>query len=204
LVEEHAGKLDQLAQQYLMRVVKATERMSVLIEDLLRLSRITGAPLNRRPVNLTDLAHRVAADIQARDSERQVEIQICVGMRANADARLLTAALENLIGNAWKFTSKVPHAVIQVGQDPRNKRVYHVRDNGAGFDVRKAQRLFAPFQRFHNATEFEGNGIGLSIVHRIISRHGGRMWAEAEQGHGATFFFSLGKDNGSPSKLSSV
>ena len=138
-------------------------------------------------------AQTVVAELRERDPKRQVELQIAKGLVAHGDPRLLRVVLENLLGNAWKFTSKQPHATIEFGSAGQNgTREFFVRDNGAGFDMVYADKLFAPFQRLHLDSEFSGTGIGLAIVERIVSRHGGRIWAEAAVGQGAAFFFTLG------------
>ena len=167
--------------------------MSALIDDLLNLSRITRAPLQKTSINLTELARGVIADLHHRDPSRTVGISIAEGLSARGDARLVTIVLENLLGNAWKFTAKQPEARLACGQERQGDEIiFYVRDNGAGFDMAHADQLFAPFQRLHRDTEFEGTGIGLATVHRIIARHGGRIWAEAAVDEGATFFFTLG------------
>jgi light-regulated signal transduction histidine kinase (bacteriophytochrome) len=166
--------------------------MGQLIDDLLALSRLTRVDLQRARVDLSALAHEIAAELRQTQSERQVDFIIAEGVVANGDARLLKAVLENLLGNAWKFTSKQIGATIEFGYtEGEQGPVYFVRDNGAGFDMAYADRLFAAFQRLHSATEFEGTGIGLATVQRIIHRHGGYVWAEGAENQGATFYFTL-------------
>ena len=168
--------------------------MGRLIDDMLSLSRITRAPLQRERVDLTALARRILAELAARDPERSVDARVADGLCAEGDPGLLAALLQNLLDNAWKFTSKQAHARIEVGREERNgERVFLVRDDGAGFEMSYARKLFTPFQRLHHEAEFPGTGIGLATVHRIAARHLGRVWAEAALGQGATFFFTLGK-----------
>src|SRR5262249_41358306 len=155
------------------------------------------APLLLQPVSLTDMARGIMADLRGRDPSRQVEVEIAGGLSTIGDAGLLKAALENLLGNAWKFTRRATLARITVTQqDAEHGKVFCVRDNGAGFEMAQAARLFAPFQRLHSATDFEGTGVGLATVHRIIARHGGKIWAEGKVDAGASFYFTLG--NGQP------
>ncbi len=192
LLEDSADRLDQAGQDYLRRVRGAAQRMALLIDDLLQLSRVSRAELARAPVDLSALAAGVAAELQARQPERTVEFVIGAGLTAWGDARLLRVALENLLGNAWKFTSRQPAARIEFGAIEQDGRpAFLVRDNGAGFDMAYAQRLFGAFQRLHSASDFPGTGVGLATVKRIIRRHGGRIWAEAAPGQGATFYFTL-------------
>ena len=192
LLEDFPGDVPEEAKRYLARIRTATLRMSQLIEDLLNLSRVSRGELTRAEVDVGDIARQVAADLQGREPGRAVELSVWEGMRASADARLLRAALENLVGNAWKFTSRAPQARIEVGQvRDGERRVFFVRDNGAGFDMAYADKLFGAFQRLHGANEFAGTGIGLATVQRIIHRHGGEIWADAQPGKGAVFYFSL-------------
>jgi light-regulated signal transduction histidine kinase (bacteriophytochrome) len=165
--------------------------MGELIEDLLGLARISRAPLTREQVDVSELARRVVSDLAARPPSRTVQVAIDEGLTVHADPRLLAVVLENLIGNAWKFTGKQDHPQIKVGRTPAPDAAFFVRDNGAGFDIAYAQHLFGPFQRLHKESEFEGTGIGLATVQRIVIRHGGRIWAEAEAGKGAIFYFTL-------------
>ncbi len=192
LLEEHAGRLDAEGAEYVRTVRGAAQRMGQLIEDLLALSRVTRSPLRRARVDLSALAERVVAELVRTQPERQAEFRITPGLLVTADPNLLRIALENLLGNAWKFTSKLPRTVIEVGTTRAEGQIaFFVRDNGAGFDMAYADKLFGPFQRFHSAEEFPGTGIGLATVQRIVHRHGGRIWAQATVGQGATFKFTL-------------
>jgi light-regulated signal transduction histidine kinase (bacteriophytochrome) len=169
------------------------QRLGELIDDLLQLSRVSRSELHPRKVDLSAVAAEVARECQEAQPERQVEVVIQPGMVVTADERLLRVAVENLLGNAWKFTQKKSHPRIEVGAGERQgKSVYFVRDNGAGFDMAYAGKLFGAFQRLHTPDEFEGTGIGLATVQRVIHRHGGEVWAEGAVEQGATFYFSLG------------
>jgi signal transduction histidine kinase len=193
VLDDHSDKLGDEAIHCLDRVRSAAQRMGMLIDDLLNLSRITRVPLHRDRVDMTALAQKVCSEFTEAEPERQIDVCIAEGLVANGDARLLTVVLENLLGNARKFTGKQSSAKIEVGKEQQEDReVFFVRDNGAGFDMEYAQRLFTPFQRLHSDSEFQGTGIGLATVNRVISRHGGRIWAEAVKDGGATFFFTLG------------
>ncbi|HPH97851.1 MAG TPA: PAS domain S-box protein [Anaerolineaceae bacterium] len=193
LLEDYAGKLDDQGQHYLERIQEASRRMGQLINDLLNLSRVTRSDFVRRRVNLTGLARQIVEDLRAQAPERQVDFDIAADMVIDGDANLIRIAMENLLHNAFKFTSRCDRAFIQVGMTEQNgEKVYFVRDNGAGFNMDHASKLFTPFQRLHRAQEFPGTGIGLSIVQRIIARHGGRIWPESEIGRGTTFNFTLG------------
>ncbi len=194
LVEDYADVLDDQGKDYTRRIHAATQRLTQLIDDMLTLSRVTRTEMERDAVvDLSGLARSVAAQWQATYPERQVTWSIAPGLVARGDPRLVRVALENLIGNAWKFTSKAPEARIEFGQagTEAGRPIYFVRDNGAGFDMAYADKLFGPFQRLHAVTEFPGTGIGLATVQRIVRRHGGRAWAEAAVGQGATFYFTL-------------
>jgi PAS domain S-box-containing protein len=192
LVEDYADKLDDQGKGYLQRVRAASQRMAELIDDMLKLARVTRAPLQRQAVDLSSLAHSIIAELQRTQPQRSVDIVIEPDLNASGDPRLLRVLLENLLGNAWKFTGKQPRPRIELGARHDNGMpVYFVRDNGAGFDIKYAHKLFGAFQRLHTVTEFPGTGIGLATVQRIVHRHGGRAWAEGAEGHGATFFFTL-------------
>jgi signal transduction histidine kinase len=193
LVEECAPQIDEKGRGYIERMLGSAERMEGLIEDLLHLSHVTGAELNRTDVDLTQMATSIIDELRAHEPERNVDTQISIGLRCKADPRLLRIALENLLGNAWKFTRNVECARIEVGRSDDKPPTYFVRDNGAGFKMDYAPQLFAPFRRLHTAAEFPGTGVGLSIVQRIIRRHGGRISAEGSVGHGATFYFTVPK-----------
>lgn len=192
LLEDLDGKLDETSANHLRRIRAATQRMGALIDDLLNLSRVSRSEMTNKPVSLTDLAQAVVADLRVGQPDRSVAIAIADGLAVTGDPRLLRQVLENLIGNAWKFTSKRPDARIEVGMRCGDDGpVFFVRDNGAGFDPAYQDRLFGVFQRLHAMTEFPGTGVGLAIVERIVRRHGGRVWADAAVGHGATFSFTV-------------
>jgi PAS domain S-box-containing protein len=193
LLEDYGNTLDAQGQDYLQRIRGAAQRMAELIDALLGLSRVTRAELSREPVDMTAMAHMIAADLQRNEPVREVAFVIADGLTASGDARLLRVALENLLGNAWKFSAKQPQARIEVGSlaQPNGALAFFVRDNGAGFDMAYADKLFGAFQRLHRMNEFPGTGIGLATVQRIVHRHGGRIWAEGEMGQGATFYFTL-------------
>jgi len=192
LLEDYQDKLDEDGQIYLYRVRQASQRMAQLIDDLLTLSRLTLCDVRREEVDMTKLAQMIVAELQQQKPSREVEFLIKEGMVASADAYLLRVVLENLLGNAWKFTSQHPRARIEFGLTQHNSKVaYFVRDDGVGFDMAYADKLFGAFQRLHAMTEFEGTGMGLALVERIIHRHGGRVWAEGAVEQGATFYFTL-------------
>jgi signal transduction histidine kinase len=199
LVEDHADELRPEAHDLLMRIRAAGERMGALIDDLLGLARVSRADMRREPVDLGAMAERVVASLHESDPGRSVEVRIAPGLDAEADPRLMRVVLDNLIGNAWKFTRDQPHPVVEVGAEGSDgDRRFFVRDNGAGFDMAYAGKLFGPFQRLHHADEFEGTGIGLATVQRIVRRHGGDIWAEGEVGAGATVSFTLPAENEEP------
>ncbi|MEE9166982.1 MAG: PAS domain S-box protein [Candidatus Neomarinimicrobiota bacterium] len=192
LLEDYGDKLDSQGKDYLQRVDKGAKHMAQLTDDLLELSRVTRREMKRQAVDLSALAKEIAAELEKTQPERQVEFIIPKGLVANGDSRLLRVVLENLMGNAWKFTGTKPRAKIEFGVESVNgESAYFVKDNGAGFDRAYADKLFAPFQRLHSETEFEGTGIGLASVKRIIRRHGGQVRAESREGSGATFYFTL-------------
>ncbi len=197
LMEDCSHQLDEEGRHYLERIHHGARRMGALIDDLLKLSRTSRAELSLMPCDLSGLCRRIAGDLAGRDPQRSVEVSIQPGLMASADPRLMEVALENLLGNAWKFTSRRREARIEIGSGPE-QGLFFIRDNGAGFDMAYADKLFDAFQRLHPVTEFEGTGIGLAIVQRIIHRHGGRVWAEAEPGLGAAFFFTLPGGNELP------
>lgn len=200
LLEDYGDRLDAVGQDYLRRVRGAVERMTRLIDDLLKLSRLTRGELRTEPVDLSAMARAIAEELHAAHPERQVTFSIADGLVAPADPTLIRSVLENLLGNAWKFSRNVSHARIEFGRAMADSEVaYFVRDNGAGFDMAYADRLFGPFQRLHSTEEFEGHGIGLATVKRIVHRHGGRVWAEGRVGAGATFWFTLGERGGTGS-----
>jgi PAS domain S-box-containing protein len=195
LLEDYAGRLDSQGKDYLQRVRAATQRMGTLIDDLLNLSRITRAEMRRETVDLSELADAIATELRQGQPDRKVEFVIAPGLRAKGDPRLMRVALENLLGNSWKFTSRRERTRIELGHTHVNGTpAFFARDNGAGFDPAYAHRLFGVFQRLHAMTEFPGTGVGLATVQRIIHRHGGRVWAEGAVEQGATFYFTLGVD----------
>jgi light-regulated signal transduction histidine kinase (bacteriophytochrome) len=192
LQESAPPGLDEKSRHYLQRIHDASMRMSGLIEDLLNLSRIGRSELTARPISLSQVAAEAAAAVRERHPKRDVQLEVAPGLEVNADPRLLRIALENLLSNAWKYTARTSHASVSVGvQAGENGPVYFVRDNGVGFDIKYADKLFVPFQRLHPESEFPGSGIGLVTVQRIIARHGGRVWADAKPDEGATFYFTL-------------
>jgi len=173
-------------------LLEGCSRMSSLIDDLLNLSRATSTPLHRAAIDLSHTAETVLAGLQTAHKERHVKVAIAKGARAIADEGLIQVVLENLLGNAWKYTTKRDEAEITFGfSDDSAQPVYFVKGNGAGFNPRYADRLFRPFQRLHSQTEFAGTGIGLATAARIVARHGGKIWAEGDVDKGATFYFTL-------------
>jgi signal transduction histidine kinase len=192
LLEDYADKLDGDGKRYLNYVRDGAIRMGLLIDDLLHLARVARTELRRERVDLSGVAHEVLTRLRESQPSRSVDTVVEDGLVASGDRRLLEVVLVNLLGNAWKFTGKCASARIEFGaQGGRNPVVYFVRDNGAGFDPAYAAKLFGVFQRLHDEGEFEGTGIGLVTVQRIIQRHGGRVWAEGEVDRGATFWFTL-------------
>ena len=192
LLEDYEGKLDEQGRLYLNRVRSETQRMGQLIDHLLKLSRVTLSELHLGLVDLSALAQRVLERLRESEPDRVVEFIVAPGLRIRGDAGLMEASLNNLLENAWKFTARQQVARIEFGRvDKGGSAAFFIRDNGAGFNMDYAQKLFVPFQRMHRSTEFPGTGIGLATVQRIIQRHGGRIWAEAEKDLGATFFFTL-------------
>jgi signal transduction histidine kinase len=191
--QRYAERLDEQGRDYLQRVRAASRRMGQLIDDLLSLSRLTRADLRREPVDLSAMAASIVAELRERFPERCVEVSIDPDLRADCDPRLVRVALENLLGNAWKFTGKVERARIEVGKTPDGdgRTAFYVTDDGAGFNMAYADKLFGAFQRLHGVGEFEGTGIGLATVQRIVHRHGGQVWAKGAVGCGATFSFTL-------------
>jgi light-regulated signal transduction histidine kinase (bacteriophytochrome) len=193
LQEDCGDRLTPAGVEHLGRIRAAAKRMGELIDDLLQLSRVTQGELKHERVDLSQLARRVVEGLQRAQPERAVAVDITPGLAAEGDQRLLQIALENLLGNAWKYTQCCAAPAIGFGAaDREGARSYYVRDNGAGFDMAYAGKLFAPFQRLHKSEEFPGTGIGLATVQRIIHRHGGRIWVDAAVGQGATFSFTLG------------
>jgi signal transduction histidine kinase len=217
LLEDYADTVDEQARHYLERVRAGTERMGQLVDDLLGLARVSRGEINPQPVNLSEIARDVAAQLQAARPNREVTFVCAPALAVEGDLRLLRVVLENLLGNAWKYTGKRAHAHVEFGVladggsqmadgqscEPgwgggndmpsaiSDMRVFFVRDDGAGFDMRYVGKLFGAFQRLHTTAEFEGTGIGLATVRRIVHRHGGRIWAESAPDNGATFYFTL-------------
>jgi two-component system NtrC family sensor kinase len=192
LLEDHAGKLDARGQDYLLRVRESAQRMGELIDDLLLLSRVGRADLKRGRVDLSGIARSVAEQLKRKDPGRQVTVCIEDQLIVEADSGLMRVVFENLLGNAWKFTAKVLETRIEVGTEQQDGvTTFFVRDNGAGFDMGYAEKLFSPFQRLHTELEFPGTGIGLATVHRIVDRHGGRIRADSAVDRGATFYFTI-------------
>ena len=192
LLDDYAEKLDDDGQNYLQRVRKASQRMAELIDDLLSLSRLTRMEMKNERIELSRLVEEIAAELQNSQPERQATFKIQPELTTLGDQALLRAALQNLLGNAWKFSRKRAHTCIEFGViREKEPPTYFIRDNGAGFDMAYAGRLFGAFQRLHAMTEFEGTGIGLAIVQRVVHRHGGQVWAESAVDQGATFYFTL-------------
>jgi light-regulated signal transduction histidine kinase (bacteriophytochrome) len=196
-MEDYSDQLGDVGSDYLTRVRAAAQRMGTLIDALLQLSRISRAGLNRSSLDISALAGAVLADIRESEPERRVELVIAPSAIVQADPHLIRAVLENLMNNAWKYSGKCQVARIEFGLDLHNgETCYYVRDNGAGFDMAYADKLFGAFQRLHKEQEYPGTGIGLATVQRIIHRHGGLIWAEAAVGEGATFYFTLPNGEG--------
>jgi signal transduction histidine kinase len=193
LLEDYGDRLDETGRSYLQRVQDASQRMADLIDDILRLSRISRAELRRETVDLSPMAVELIAEQLEADGRHDVQTVVQAGLVTECDPRLFRPALHNLLANAFKFTARTERPRIEVGVvEDVGGRVFFVRDNGAGFDPEYADKLFVPFQRLHSDAEFSGSGVGLATVQRIIHRHGGRVWAEGEVGKGATFYFTLG------------
>jgi light-regulated signal transduction histidine kinase (bacteriophytochrome) len=193
LLEEFGDAITGQGRHYLERMRTVGLHMGRMIDALLALSRLNRIELQRRPVNLSLMATQLLQDMRDAEPGRKVEVSIAPGLEARADSELAKLVLDNLLRNAWKFTSRQNSvACIEFGATTQDgEQVFYVRDNGAGFDMRYANKLFSAFERLHRPDEFGGTGVGLTIVHRIVRRHGGRVWAEAEEGKGATFYFTL-------------
>ena len=193
LLDDYAAELDEPAQDYLQRIQAASEHMNALVSDLLKLSRVVRVPFTHEPLDLSALAADVVEELRLSHPGHEPEVRIEAGVHAEGDARLLRIVLQNLLDNAWKFTGQAEAPCIAFGMEPDEdgQPVYYVRDNGAGFEMEHADKLFHPFQRLHAPSEFPGTGIGLAIVQRVIRRHGGNIWAEAAEGEGAAFYFTL-------------
>ena len=193
LLEDYSEKLDDEGKQYLQHIQDSSELISRIIDDLIKLSRVTRTDINYDKVNLSDIAQKVVDELAKTEPMRKVRVIIKPDVVAYGDHNLLRIVLDNLIGNAWKFSSKVAEPRIEIGAiELKSKLTHFVRDNGIGFDMAYADKLFKPFQRLHMASEFTGTGIGLATVRRIVRRHGGEVWVESKVGEGATFFFTLG------------
>ena len=192
ILEDYGDRLDETGKGYLRRIRDASQRMGELIDDILELSRIGRSELHKEKVDLSELVRSITDTLQVGQPERSVEVIVQEGIVGQGDKRLLTIALENLLGNAWKFTTNESKAKIEFGvREQDGDTVHFVHDNGVGFDMKYAEKLFTPFQRLHSDKDYPGTGIGLSTVQRIIRRHGGKIWVEAETGKGATFYFTL-------------
>jgi len=192
LLEDCADVLPPEGREYLGFLRESSQQMGVLIDDLIQLSRLTRDEFHAEEVDLSALAEKAAVELRSRDRGRVVEFRIQPGVRAAGDPRLLWHVFDNLLGNAWKFTARHETARIEVGvTDAGGERAFFVKDDGAGFDLQAAEHLFGAFQRMHTTDQFEGDGIGLATVQRLVARHGGRVWAEAAVEQGATFYFTL-------------
>lgn len=193
ILEDSAAGLDDAGKENFGKVVAATKLMGALIDDMLELSRVSRTELRRQTVDMTGQARSVLGELREREPSRRAEVLVADGLVADGDPQLLRIALENLIGNAWKYTGKRETARIEIGAAPgaKGETVFFVKDNGAGFDMAYSGRLFGAFQRLHSQAEFEGTGVGLATVQRIVRRHGGRIWAESAVEKGATFHFTL-------------
>jgi PAS domain S-box-containing protein len=192
LLEDYTDKLDDTGKSYLQEVRSASQEMAQLIDDVLELARVTRSEMRREVVNLSELARAIAAQLKKTEPKRHVILNLKEELATTGDKRLLKIVLNNLLGNAWKFTAKRTEAQITFGREKKNgETTYFIRDNGAGFDMAYVGKLFGAFQRLHTAGEFEGTGIGLATVQRIVYRHGGRVWAEGAVNEGATFYFTL-------------
>jgi light-regulated signal transduction histidine kinase (bacteriophytochrome) len=192
LLKKYSGQLDDSGNNYLQRIRNASERMGHLIDDLLQLSKVSASKIETKPVDLSRLVHSILMELQETDRDRETELKIEDDVFIDADPRLFRIVLENLISNAWKFTCKKDNTIIHFGAKEQNgEQVVFIKDNGAGFNIKYAHKLFGAFQRLHSVTEFEGTGIGLATVLRIMNLHGGRIWADSNLGEGATFYFSV-------------
>ena len=192
LVEDHAASLNADARACLARIDAGVKHMGTLIDDMLRLAKVAQGELKSEDVDLSALAHEVAAELKAANPARSVDFKAEENLHARGDKALLRVVLENLLSNAWKYTAQKERASIEFGSTAEaDGRNYFVRDNGAGFDMQYTSKLFAPFQRLHSQNDFPGHGVGLATIRRIVHRHGGRIWAQAEPEKGATFYFTL-------------
>jgi light-regulated signal transduction histidine kinase (bacteriophytochrome) len=192
LIEDYGDKLDETGKDYLDRIRGGSQSMGQLIDDLLEFARLTTGELRHEEVDLSKMAKLIVANLREQYPARQVEFKSQDDLKVSGDSRLLHVVLENLLNNAWKYTAKQPTPVVEFGTTEQDGRpAYFVRDNGSGFDMTYAYKLFGVFQRLHQSDDFPGNGVGLATVRRIINRHGGKIWAKAAVNQGATFYFSL-------------
>lgn len=192
ILKDYSSGFDDLAKDYFTRIMNASRKMGLLIDDLLKLARLSRVEMKIENVSLSDIATAIALELKEQNPERSVEFRIMDGMTALADRNLMQIALQNLLGNAWKYSKNKTHTIIQFGSHiPESEKVFFIKDNGVGFDMRYVDKLFGAFQRLHSVTEFEGTGIGLATVQRIISRHHGKIWAESEIDVGTTFYFTI-------------
>ena len=192
LLQEYGYKLDEQGNHYLKRIVKAAEQMGILIDDLLQVAKVARRDLEYQKVDLSLVAQEIIKKLQKLDPERQVQFHVAEGLTVQGDRELFEIVMENLLSNAWKFTAGKDGAVIELGQAIVDKdRVFYVRDNGIGFETKYVGKVFGLFQRLHAVDEFSGTGVGLAVTQKIISRHGGRIWAESKVDRGATFYFTL-------------
>jgi signal transduction histidine kinase len=192
VLEDYGERLDDLGREHLKRIVAAGQRMNAMIDTLLSLSRMTSREIERERVDLSRLARELADELRAQDPGRTTDFVLADGVVVEGDRTLLRLVLQNLLGNAWKFSAKVAQPRVEFGsRDENGRTIFFVRDNGAGFDMRFAEKMFGLFQRFHSSNEFPGTGVGLATVQRIVRKHGGRIWADSQPGQGATFFFTL-------------
>ena len=198
LLEQYKPQLDARGQDYLRRTCDAGLQMDKLIEDLLKLSRVARSEIQHADINLSAIAQEIASELEKGEPARKVEFAISPGIAAKGDERLLRLVIDNLLRNAWKFTKKQPEARIEFGRQNGDSSSFFVRDNGVGFDMAYAGKLFGVFQRLHSPSEFAGSGVGLAIVQRVINRHGGRVWADAKVNAGATIYFTLPSATGFP------
>ncbi|MDH5259179.1 MAG: PAS domain S-box protein [Gammaproteobacteria bacterium] len=192
LLEDYQDQLDELGRHYLTRLRTASQNMGELIDNMLILSRVTRHDIQQQTVDMSEIARTIAEGLKQQDEHRDVKIVIPDELKIQGDAHLIKIMLDNLIGNAWKYSSKTAHAVIEFGKSEKEgEDIYYIKDNGSGFDMKYASKLFVAFQRLHSAIDYAGSGVGLATVYRIINRHNGRIWAEATPDKGATFYFTL-------------
>ena len=192
ILSHHKDDLPPRVVEGLARIRRSVSHMTELVNVLLALAKVGNAPLERAEIDLSRLCHEVVSNLRLISPEREATVDIAPGLRCTVDSSLMRSAMDNIIGNAWKYSSRVPHSRIEIGTvEVDGRAAFFVRDNGAGFDMKDAHRLFAPFERLHASNEFEGTGVGLATVQRIMERHGGQIWAESEPGQGATFFFAI-------------